>query len=244
METQIKSGNDGENSKTATIGKARILVADDHPIFRQGMSDLLNRQSDTVCCGEAASLPEIREAIGAHQPDLMLLDLRLGSTDGLEAIKAIKAQFPVLRILILSQFDETVYAERALRAGASGYVMKEQATEEVLRAIHTVLRGDLYVSSRISMMAVTQVLTNKTLTSDAKLGSLSDRELYVFKALGQGQSNKEIAAELNLSIKTVETYREHIKYKLGLASGAELVRNARRAADGDGISDSRISPSQ
>jgi DNA-binding NarL/FixJ family response regulator len=235
METPKKNGNGTVASKIPSPGKARILVADDHPIFRQGMADLLNRQKDVLCCGEATTIHEIQNAIEQQKPDLVLLDLRLGTADGLEAIKTLKAQFAGLRILILSQFDETIYAERVLRAGACGYVMKEQATEEVLKAIRAVLGGDLYVSPKISMLAVARVLTNKPGSPDSKLASLSDRELHVFKALGNGLTNKEIAFDLNLSIKTIETYREHIKYKLGFANGTELIREAHRAVASDGI---------
>jgi DNA-binding NarL/FixJ family response regulator len=213
--------------------RAKVLVVDDHPIVRQGLSELLNRQTDALCCGEAGSLAEAEKAIAAQKPDLVLLDLRLGHADGLETIKALKAQFAEVRILVISQFDETIYAERALRAGARGYVMKGQATEEVLRAIRTVISGQIYVSPAISMMALKRILEQKPAVRSSNLLALSDRELFVFRAVGAGKGNKEIAAELNLSVKTIETYREHIKYKLGLASGAELVVQARAAAEAE-----------
>jgi DNA-binding NarL/FixJ family response regulator len=222
--------------------KARVLVADDHPIVCQGLADLINRQSDVESCGLAASIAEVQQMIPARNPDLVLLDLRLGAVDGLESIKALKAQFPNLRILVISQFDEGVYAERALRAGALGYVMKEQATEEVLRAIRTVLSGQVYVSPRISQMAVARILEQKPAVQIPDLRSLSDRELHVFKAIGTGKTNKQIAADLNLSVKTIETYREHIKYKLRLSGSAELVSAARRAATADGAAEAGISP--
>jgi DNA-binding NarL/FixJ family response regulator len=214
-----------------TVAKARILVADDHPIVCQGLADLINRQSDLECCAKAASAVEVQEMIPTHKPDLLLLDLRLGPADGLDFIKALRARFAELRILVISQFDESVYAERALRAGALGYVMKEQAAEEVLRAIRTVLAGQVYVSPRFSQMAVAQLLKAKPAARGAHLSMLSDRELHVFNAIGAGKANKEIAAEMGLSVKTIETYREHIKYKWGLSSGAELAALARKAAE-------------
>ena len=234
MSSQPKKGNAAGASTSDAAGKARVLIVDDHPIYCQGMAELLNRQQDVVCCGDAASVPDAQSAIVMAKPDLVLLDLRLGQADGLEAIKSFKAQFPNLRILVISQFDESVYAERALRAGASGYVMKEQATEEVLQAIRAVLAGQIYVSRTVSMMAVKRFLETKSPARGAGLSALSDRELHVFKAVGTGKSNKQIAAELNLSVKTIETYREHIKHKLGFASGAELVFQARQAMAAEG----------
>ena len=242
MKARKKKGNATDASIERPVERARILVVDDHPIFCQGMGDLLNRQSDVVCCGAAGSIPDAEKAIATQKPDLVLLDLRLGQADGLEAIKGLKAQFPNLRILVISQFDESVYAERALRAGASGYVMKEQATEDVLRAIRAALAGQIYVSPKISMMAVQRILEEKPSAHGAGLNTLSDRELHVFKAVGAGKSSKQIAAELNLSIKTIETYREHIKYKLGLSSGAELVSHAKRAVEAEGLSGSGPPP--
>ena len=207
--------------------KARILVVDDHPIVCEGLGDLIDAQPDVVCCGRATTLSEAEQAIAAQRPDMVLLDLRLGNLDGLESIKRLRAQFGDLAILVLSQFDETVYAEQALRAGALGYLMKEQATEELLRAIHTVLSGQVYVSSNISSMAIRRLLEDNAPVQRSDVGVLSDRELSVFRGIGSGKSNKEIAAELELSVKTVETYREHIKFKLGLSGAAELSARAR-----------------
>jgi DNA-binding NarL/FixJ family response regulator len=213
------------NQGTSTA-KTRILVVDDHPIFVQGLAELLDRQSDFTCCGSAGNKFEARTAIAQLKPDVVLLDLRLGNADGLEIIKELKTEFEDAKILVLSQFDETIYAERALRAGALGYVMKEQVTEEVLRALRTVGSGEIYVSPTISKLAIKRFLKDKDKPAvrDGDLSALSDRELYVFNAIGAGKSTSEIAAELHLSVKTVETYKEHLKYKLGLESGAELTR--------------------
>jgi DNA-binding NarL/FixJ family response regulator len=211
-------------------GKSRILVVDDHPLVREGLADLVNDQSDLCVCGEAASIAEAQAAIRTQTPDLVLLDLRLGPGDGLEAIKGLRAQFPDLRILVVSQFDESVYAERALRAGALGYIMKERATAEVLRAIRIALAGGTYASPEIGMMALTRLLEDDPVVDQLDLGSLTQRELQVFESLGAGKSSLQIAAELALSVKTVETHRDHLKFKLGLATGAELARLATQVA--------------
>jgi DNA-binding NarL/FixJ family response regulator len=213
--------------------KASILVVDDHPIVCQGLADLINRQADVRCCGFAADLASAERVITAHKPDLVLLDLRLGSADGLESIKSLKARFDNLRILVISQFDEGIYAERALRAGALGYVMKEQATDDLLKAIRSVLAGELYVSTRVSMSALKRVLDQKPSAQGYDLSVLTDRELHVLNAIGGGKGNKDIAADMRLSVKTIETYREHLKYKLGLANSAELAQFATNWLRGD-----------
>jgi DNA-binding NarL/FixJ family response regulator len=222
-----------EASTAASAGKARILIVDDHPIFRQGLADLLNRQTDITCSADVGTSAEAWRALEDGKLDLVLLDLRLNPGDGLEITKAFRARFPELKILVLSQFDEAVYAERALRAGALGYVMKERAAEDVLQAIRTVLAGDLYVSPEVGMMAVSRLLQEKAPANTSSLNSLSDRELCIFKAIGAGKRNKEIAADLNLSVKTIETYKERLKFKLGFATGEELAREARRVVESE-----------
>lgn len=208
--------------------KARVLVVDDHPIVSQGLADLINLQPDLVCCAVAASFSGAQQAIAAQQPDLVLLDLRLGNADGLENIKALKALFGNVRILVVSQFEEMVYAERALRAGAAGYIMKDQATQTVVEAIRCVLAGQFYLSQRMSHLALAQMSEMETGTANIApdLSTLTDRELHVLSAIGSGKGPKEIANDLHLSVKTVETYREHLKYKLGLASSPQLGRFA------------------
>jgi len=206
--------------------KARILVVDDHPLLREGVTQLINRQSDLVVCGEADAVSSASTAVETLQPDLVLLDLRLGCGDALELIKSLKARFPRLWILVLSQHDEALYAERALRAGASGYVMKQEAAEEVLTAIRMVLAGELYVSRKTAVLVLRKLLKRESSERHDGLESLTDRELQVFQLLGAGLKSRQIADELRLSIKTVETYRENIKHKLGLQNAAELIRNA------------------
>ena len=209
-----------------TDGKASILVVDDHPIVRQGLADLLDSQDDFFCCASVGNIVAAQEAVAAHKPDLVLLDLRLGQVDGLESIKVLKSRFENLRIVIISQFDETVYAERALRAGAMGYVMKDQATGEVLGAIRTTLAGQVYLSRAMTSRMLQTNFTGKSIPRAASVEKLTDRELHVLQLLGIGMSTRKIAEQMHLSIKTVETYREHLKKKLGLANSTELVHYA------------------
>ena len=206
--------------------KFRIMVVDDHPLVRAGLANLINRQKDVMCCGGAENISDARQAIVAQKPDLALVDLGLGEADGLDLVKELRAEMPGLRMLVLSQQDENVYAERALRAGAHGYVMKEQAADELLNAIRTVLNGQMYVSQNIAAMAVRRMIEDQPSPRRSNLASLTERERHVLKSVAAGQANREIAAELNLSVKTIETYREHLKYKLGLTSGTELTRYA------------------
>jgi len=205
------------------IRRARVLVADDHPLIRVSCMAMVNRQRDLVCCGEAGSTVETRNAVQALQPDLVLLDLLLDGADGLELIKSLKSQFPRMYILVFSQLDEGLYAERALRAGASGYILKTQTPKEVTRAIRTVLAGEIYVSAVVAARLLHKVIETKRESCDGRTAALTDRELKVLQLLGVGMSTRKIAEELTLSFKTIETHRENIKRKLGLHDAAELV---------------------
>lgn len=211
--------------------KARILVVDDHPLMREGLASLIKRHEDFIFCGGAGSVAETHEAVKTAKPDLVLLDLFLNGGDGLELIKVLKSQFPSLLILVLSQFDESLYAERVLRAGAHGYVMKERAVKEVVDAIRMILAGELYVSSKVAALALQKMIRTKPDTKNGSNGdgcveNLSDRELQVFQLLGIGMGTRKIADKLNLSLKTIETHRENIKRKLGLRGATELVNHA------------------
>jgi DNA-binding NarL/FixJ family response regulator len=210
----------------ARQAKFRILVVEDHPLVCEGLADLINRQRDVVCCGSARDIPAAHQAIAAQKPDLVVVDLRLGGDDGLDLIKALRAGGAGLRMLALSQFDEFVYAERALRAGAHGYVSKAQAADELLNAIRKVLAGQTYVSHKIAAAALHRMVEEKPRTYGSEIGVLSGRDLQVLKSIAAGHCTREIAAELGLSAKTVETHREHLKYKLGLSSAAELAERA------------------
>jgi len=217
---------------TKPARKARILVVDDHPLFCEGVVQLINRQNDLACCGVAGNVAAARAALLKLKPGLVLLDLRLGNEDGLELIKDLGNQCPDIPILVVSQYDEALYAERALRAGALGYVMKEEATAEVLSAIRSVLAGELYVSRKMGALVLHKLLQGKPDFHRPGIECLTDRELQVFQLLGTGLSSRQVSAELHLSIKTIETYRENIKHKLGLNNAPELLRHATEWAQG------------
>jgi len=215
--------------------KRRILVVDDHPLLRAGLIQFIERQKDMICSGEADSAATTQSAVANQKPDLVLLDLRLRSEDGLELIKSLKARFPKLPILIISQCDELLYAERVLKAGACGYIMKEEATDEVLVAIRFVLGGELYLSRKLAIRLVQKAIEARPATPGPGLDSLTDRELQVFQMVGAGLNTRHIAERLNLSFKTIETYRENIKHKLGLAGAADLVRYATSWVEGQPV---------
>ena len=204
--------------------KRRVLLVDDHPLVRSGLMEMINRTGDLLCCGEAGNMTEAQKAVAELKPELVLLDLRLHNGDGLELVKIFKSRFPSLKVLILSQLDEMTYAERALRAGAMGYVMKENATKEVLSAIRTVLAGEIFASQKIKLLAIRRM----TGTKNDAVEKLTDRELQILQLLGRGFGSKKIAADLCLSQKTIQTYREKIKRKLELDHAASLVQYATR----------------
>jgi DNA-binding NarL/FixJ family response regulator len=208
------------------LTKTRILVADDHPLFREGLVQLIDRERDLCCCGQTDTVAATQAAVARLKPDLVVLDLRLKDGDGLDLIKTLKAQFPDLPTLVVSQHDETLYAERALRAGAKGYVMKEEAAEDVRRAIRAILNGELYVSRKISVLALRKLLSGGTEKHGNYIDRLTDRELQVFQLLGVGKGTADVAAELHVSFKTVETHRENIKRKLGLRNAVDLLCHA------------------
>src|SRR5262249_22682059 len=187
------------------ISKASILVVDDHPMVRDGLVRLISQQNDLVCCGEASTFAETLTAVARQKPDLIILDLRLKAQDGLELIKSLKSQHPHVRILVLSQYGAPIYIERAMRAGASGYVVKEQAAEEVLSAIRTVLAGEMYLTRGMAGLLLKKLLVPKSGLSSPSAEPLTDRELHVLQLLGSGLSTREIASELHLSFKTIET---------------------------------------
>jgi len=212
--------------------KARILVVEDHPLVREGLVRLLDRQTDMACCGQTDGVASTPAAVQALGPDLVLLDLTLKDGDGLELLGDLVQQFPGLRVLVLSQHDEDTHAELTLRNGALGYVMKQEATQEVIAAIRTVLGGEIHLSHRMAARLLRKFTTPKAPGLGQGDENLTDRELEVLQLLGGGLSTREIADELKLSIKTVETYREHLKSKLGIASGSQLTQYALQRVQG------------
>ena len=219
--------------------KRRILIADDHPLFREGLVQLINRERDLCCCGETDNAAATQRAVATLKPDLLVLDLRLKHGDGLELIKALKARFPALRILVLSEHEETLYAERALRSGAKGYLMKDQAADEVLDAIRVTLQGELYVSRKMSVLALHKLLAKIPAREGHYVERLTDRELQVFQMIGAGMATADIAIELKLSYKTVEAHRENIKHKLGLRNAIDLLCHATHWVHGLSANDPR-----
>lgn len=205
--------------------KLRVLIVDDHPIVRQGISQLINQEPDFDICAQAGSAQEALDLLEKSTPDIMLVDISLDGVSGLELLKMIKSRHNKVPVLILSMHDESLYAERALRGGAKGYVMKQEATERVLIAIRQVLRGELYLSERMQGKILQRVL-NGDEGGLSPIDLLSDRELEVFRLIGHGYATGDIARELMRSVKTVETHRAHLKDKLGLKNAAELTRFA------------------
>jgi DNA-binding NarL/FixJ family response regulator len=206
--------------------KSKIFVVDDHPIIRQGLGLLINREADLIVCGAAEEGQSAVRALSTLQPDLLIVDLSLGGPDGLELVKTIRARDSQLPILVLSMHDELIYAERALRAGANGYIMKQEATEKVLVAVRRLLRGEIYLSDRVSSKMLQQYVRGSSIARQSPVADLSDRELEVFRLVGEGHGTRQIAEELHLSVKTVETYQAHIKEKLSLRNARELVQHA------------------
>jgi DNA-binding NarL/FixJ family response regulator len=210
----------------ASRRKIRVLVVDDHPIVRQGLSQLINQEPDLMVCGQAEDARTALDAIDPSQPDILIVDVSLDGPDGIELLKTIRAKDARLPVLILSMHDESLYAERALRAGANGYIMKQEATERVLVAIRQILGGEVYVSERMAKKMVQQFIGGSGVSQRSFIDQLTDRELEVFRLIGQGHGTRQIAEELHLSVKTVESYYAHIKEKLFLKNGRELVQHA------------------
>jgi DNA-binding NarL/FixJ family response regulator len=215
-------------STEATPVKRKIFLVDDHPIVRQGLAQLVNNEPDLVVVGQGEDAYTALRAIREAKPDLVLVDVSLKDSDGIELLKELKSQSPDTPALVVSMHDESLYAERALRAGAGGYVMKQEAPQTLLAAIRTVLAGQVYVSSKMGATLLQRMVAGKKRDGGLPMDRLTDRELEIFRMIGGGGSVKEIADKLFLSVKTVEAHREHIKEKLNIKSSAELLRFAIR----------------
>ena len=213
---------------TSAPARRRILLVDDHPFMRAGLAQLIDRQADLMVCGEAGNPSEAFQALAKDKPDLVLTDLTMPGRSGLEFVKDLRAADPTAAILVISMHDEVVYAERALRAGARGYIMKEAGGENLLTAIRQVLRGDVYVSPRMSARILDDLSARRPRGSTSPIEKLSDREFEIFQLIGQGKSTRDIAEQLHLSTKTVDVHRSHIKEKLELKDATSLIRHAVR----------------
>lgn len=207
--------------------KTGILIVDDHPLVRQGLITLISNQRDFNLCGEASGIAEARELARATRPKVAIVDLTLKDGNGISLIKELKEQYDDMKVLALSMHDETVFAERALRAGAVGYVSKHEASRTIIHAIRTVLEGDLYLSERMTnRMLARAVGSKKRQDVRSPIEQLSDREIEIFEMIGRGLTSREIADQLYLSQRTVDTHRENIKLKLDLKNAVELTKHA------------------
>jgi DNA-binding NarL/FixJ family response regulator len=216
-----------KNSKpSATPKKSQVLLVDDHAVVRFGISQLINRQTDMEVCGEQEDAVHAMEAIAQLKPDLVIADISLKDSSGLELMRNIKAQYPKLAILVFSVHDESIYAEMAFRAGALGYLMKGAEVDAILTAIRRVLGGNIYVSEALGVKMLQKQIRGQVDSIASPVGSLSDRELEVFQLIGRWKGTRQIADELHLSVKTIEYYREQVKKKLGLGNATELTQAA------------------
>ena len=222
----------------------RVLLIDDHPFMRAGLAQLINAQRDLIVCGEAGNPSEAFRSLAPVKPDLVLSDLTMPGRSGLEFIKDLKAVEPNLAVLVVSMHDEVVFAERALRAGARGYIMKEAGGENLLAAIRQVLRGEVYVSPRMSSRILNDLAARRPRGSTSPIERLTDREFEVFQLIGQGKSTRDIAEQLHLSSKTVDVHRSHLKAKLGLNGATALIRHAVRWVETQSVESSSPSPEQ
>lgn len=224
--TQERAGLMSKATKASNTNEVRILIVDDHSIVRRGLIDVIQREPELTVCAEASTAQDALTAVRDLKPHLALIDLSLKEISGIELIKQMRAMHPDVAMLVLSMHDELVYAERVLRAGALGYVMKAEATEKLVKAIRTVLRGEIFVSDKMSYRILGRMLGTKADLQGSPLSALSDRELEVFEELGKGQGTRQIAQKMCVSIKTIESHRESIKSKLNLKSANELVHLA------------------
>jgi DNA-binding NarL/FixJ family response regulator len=216
------------NESNATNGRRpiRILIVDDHPIVREGLAARIARQPDLTVCGEAEDVADALNLVKSAQPDLVIVDLSLKSGQGIDLIKRIHASSENVKTLVSSMYDESLYAERALRAGALGYVNKQEMSEKIIEAIRQVLDGKIYLSPSMTERFLQRAVGSPPQLIKSPIETLTDRELEIFKMIGQGKTTRQIAGELHLSVKTVETHRENIKSKLHILNAAELSREA------------------
>jgi len=213
------------------LERTRVFIVDDHPIVRQGLAQMLKQEVDLTVCGEAEDSQQALQAIAELQPDLVLVDLSLKGGSGLSLVRALKARHSAIPVLVVSMHDESLYVERVLRAGARGYIMKHEATDTMMHAIRRVLRGEIYVSDKMMTQLLGRFARHTADAGASALTRLSNRELEVFRLIGEGHSTRHIAAALGVSMKTVESHRAHIKQKLQLHNTGALVRYAMQWVD-------------
>lgn len=211
---------------TSDKPKLKVFLVDDHPLVREWLTQVIEREADLTVCGEASEAPEALEKILKIQPGIVIADISLKTSHGVTLVKDLKVQCPHLPVLVLSMHDESLYAERVLRAGAMGYITKQEATKKILHAIRQVLSGQIYVSESMASRMVHKLVAGKPGETNSPVERLTDRELEVFQMIGRGLGTRRIAEELHLGIKTVESYRARIKDKLGLEDATQLLQQA------------------
>lgn len=206
--------------------RKKVMIVDDHPLVREGVVGLLSAQADLEVCAEASRVAEAIELAAAKNPDVAIIDLTLKDGNGIALIKVLKEQYPELKMLVLSMHDETLFAERALRAGAVGYLSKDKVSRTIVQAVRAVLAGKIYLSQRMTQHMMQRMVGGAAVSSQSPIERLTDREIEIFQLIGQGWTTRRIATALELSPKTVETHREHIKEKLELNNTVELTTHA------------------
>lgn len=202
--------------------KYKVVIVDDHPIVRQGLGQLINQENDLQVCADASDIPSALQAVKDCRPDIAVVDISLGQSSGIRLIEDLSRLYPNLLILALSMHDESIYAERCLKAGARGYIMKKEPPEKVIAALKKILKGEIYVSFNLGEKLLQKFVTKKDGVYSSPIEQLSNRELEVFQLIGQGLKTSKIAEQLNLSIKTIETYIDHIKKKMNFKDSREL----------------------
>ena len=221
------SSNDEPQEASRPVAKSRVFLVDDHAMFREGMRQLIDREPDLTVCGDVADATEAMQEIRKKMPDLVIADISLSGATGIDLIKNLKAEFEDLPVLVVSMHEESLYAERALRAGAMGYVMKQEPSKTVKVAIRKVLAGDIHLSDKMSATMLAKFMRgSRTAQPLSPIETLSDRELEVFRMLGEGKATRQIAEELNLTITTINSFRNRIKEKLNLKNSTELILHA------------------
>ncbi|HZR21345.1 MAG TPA: response regulator transcription factor [Verrucomicrobiae bacterium] len=218
--------SENSNSTRKKVKRIRILLVDDHPMVRERLTEVINREPDLVVCAEAEDRSEAIETIKARQPKLVIVDLTLRNSDGVELIKDIHSRWPGLLMLVVSMHDESLYAERVLRAGARGYITKQEATRSILCAIRRVLDGQIFLSEPVASQILSRLANAGPNQAAEPIDSLAERELQVFELTGRGLNTRQIASQLHIGVKTVETYRHRICEKLKLDHPRELLRSA------------------
>lgn len=222
------------SKKSSAQKKKQILIVDDHPMMRQGLGQLISAESDLAICGEASNAENALDLINTVKPDLVLVDISLPGKNGLELIKDFQALQPDLPVLVISMHDESLFAERVLRAGGRGYIMKQEGGKKLMQAIRQVLEGKIYVSEKMSSNILEMFSGRRAGTESSPLEKLTDREFEIFQLISQGKGTRDIAEKLHLSVKTVDVHRANVKAKLKLTSASELVRFAARWSESQG----------